>query len=62
MPKFDLKPAQIQKLNRMKKVNLNPTEGGTLITADKGLFGSPAAVVKAGEIEIKLTWFEVLRL
>lgn len=55
MPKFDLKPVQIQKLNRMKKVNLNPTEGGTLITADKGFFGSPAAVVKAGEMEIKLT-------
>lgn len=54
-----LSPAQIQKLNKMKRLNLNPAYGGTLVLPTNPAEG---ATVKCSGMEIKITIAEAFKL
>jgi len=59
MAQHDLSPAQIQKLNKMKRLNLNPAYGGKLNLPDDPTQG---ATVTCSGMEIKITVAEAFKL
>lgn len=64
MPTYKLTPEQIQNINRMKRMTLNPAYGGTLTMPDESdkITAETKAIVKAGGMEIKLSLAEAFKL